>query len=78
MAEHSFWWTAMCVTVFYVSLLIFGIWEGTLWLSNPEAIPAIHRFYGPIISIAATALAIGFWIYLANVVLSVKGMYKKR
>lgn len=77
MAEHSFWWTAIGVATFYTSLMIFGIWEGQLWLSDPEAIPAIHRFYGPVISIAATGLAIGFWIYLANVVLSFKGLYKK-
>jgi len=77
MAEHSFWWTAIGVAIFYTSLMIFGIWEGQLWLTNPEAIPAIHRFYGPVISIAATGLAIGFWVYLANVLLSLKGIYKK-
>ncbi len=77
MAEHSFWWTAIGVAIFYTSLMIFGIWEGQLWLTNPEAIPAIHRFYGPVISVAATGLAIGFWIYLANVLLSLKGIYKK-
>jgi len=77
MAEHSFWWTAIGVAIFYTSLMIFGIWEGQLWLTNPEAIPAIHRFYGPVISIAATGLAIGFWVYLANVLLSFKDLYKK-
>jgi len=76
MAEHSFWWTTCGVTAFYTSLMIFGIWEGQLWLTTPEDIPAIHRFYGPVISIAATALAIGFWVYLANVLLSFKGLYK--
>ncbi|PCI43798.1 MAG: cytochrome oxidase [Proteobacteria bacterium] len=77
MAEHSFWWTAIGVSIFYTSLMIFGIWEGHLWLTDPEAIPAVHRFYGPVISIAATGLAIGFWVYLANVLLSLKGIYKK-
>jgi len=77
MAEHSFWWTAIGVSIFYTSLMIFGIWEGQLWLTRPEDIPAIHRFYGPVISIAATGLAIGFWVYLANVLLSLKGIYKK-
>jgi len=76
MAEHSFWWTICGVSAFYTSLMVFGIWEGNLWLTNPEAIPAIHRFYGPVISVTATALAIGFWVYLANVLLSVKGFYK--
>lgn len=77
MANMSFWWTAIGVSAFYVALMIFGIWEGILWQSDPEAIPAIHRFYGPVISVAATALAIGFWIYLANVLLSVKGIFKQ-
>jgi len=77
MAEQSFWWTICGVSAFYISLMIFGIWEGQLWLTTPEDIPAIHRFYGPVISTAATALAIGFWVYLANVLLSFKGIYKK-
>jgi cytochrome c oxidase cbb3-type subunit 1 len=77
MVEHSYWWTTLGVTAFYVSLMIFGIWEGELWLTDPEAIPAIHRFYGPVVSVAATCLAIGFWIYLANVLLSFKALCKK-
>jgi len=77
MAEHSFWWTTIGVSAFYISLMIFGIVEGNLWLSDPAAVPAIHRFYGPVISIAATVLAVGFWVYLANVLLTLKDIYKK-
>jgi len=72
MAEHSFWWTILGVGSFYILLLIFGFVEGYLWLHDPAAVPAIHRFYGPLISIASTVLAIGFWIYLANVILTVR------
>lgn len=76
MAEHSFWWTTIGVSSFYTSLMIFGIWEGHLWLTDPEAVPAVHRFYGPVISVAASVLAVGFWVYLANVWLTVKAYYK--
>jgi len=76
MADHSFWWTAIGVTAFYTSLMIFGIIEGNLWLSDPAAVPSVHRFYGPVISIAATVLAVGFWVYLANVLMTLKDIYK--
>lgn len=72
MAEHSFWWTTIGVSSFYILLLIFGTWEGILWSHNPAEVPNIHRFYGPMISVASTVLAIGFWVYLANVLLTVR------
>ncbi|HKJ83248.1 MAG TPA: cytochrome oxidase [Mariprofundaceae bacterium] len=72
MAQHSFWWTTIGVGSFYILLLIFGAWEGILWAHNPAEVPEIHRFYGPLISIASTVLALGFWIYLANVLLTVR------
>ncbi len=72
MAEHSFWWTTIGVGSFYILLLIFGIWEGLLWADNPAAVPAVHRYYGPLISIASTGLALGFWIYLLNVLLTIR------
>lgn len=78
MAEHSFWWTAIGVGSFYTALMIFGFIEGHYWLHQPERIQEIHRFYGPIISIAATILAVGFWIYLANVILTLKDVYKRK
>ncbi|RMH51196.1 MAG: cytochrome oxidase [Zetaproteobacteria bacterium] len=76
MAEHSFWWTAIGVGAFYIALMLFGAVEGELWLHDPEAVPAVHRFYGPVISVAASVLAVGFWIYLANVLLTLKDIYR--
>jgi len=76
LAEHSFWWTAIGVSAFYTALMIFGVIEGRLWLSDPTAIPAVHRYYGPVISVAASVLAIGFWVYLVNVLLTLKDIYK--
>jgi len=72
MVEHSFWWTTIGVFSFYTALMIFGTVEGWFWLHDPVVVPKIHRFYGPVISIAASVLAIGFWIYFANVLLSLR------
>ncbi len=72
LAEHSFWWTVVGVYAFYTSLMIFGAIEGNLFLHDPAALPAVHHYYGPVISVAASILAVGFWIYLANVALSVR------
>lgn len=76
LAEHSFWWTTIGVSCFYVSLMIFGFIEGDLFLHDPAAMPAVHRFYGPVISVAATILAVGFWVYLANVALTVRDYHR--
>ena len=78
MAEHSFWWTTIGVSSFYISLMIFGGIEGHLWLTDPEALPSVHRYYGPVISVAASVLAVGFWVYLVNVLLTLKDIYKQK
>jgi len=74
MAEYSFWCTLIGVGAFYILLLFFGGVEGYFWLHDPSAVPSIHRYYGPLISVASTVLAIGFWIYLANVLLTVRNI----
>jgi len=76
MANHSFWWTTIGVSCFYTALLIFGFIEGNLWLTDPAQVPSVHQYYGPVISVAASILAIGFWVYLANVLLTLKDIYK--
>jgi len=72
MVEHSFWWTAIGVGAFYLALLVFGGVEGYFWLHDPVRVQAIHRWYGPVISAASSALALGFWIYFANVYLTIR------
>lgn len=74
--EHTFWWTVLGITCFYSTLMTFGIWEGYLMLNNPDALPDVHRFYAPIISVAATVMGIGFWIYFANILLTIKQLYR--
>lgn len=76
LVEHTFWWTVIGITCFYSTLMVFGIWEGYLTLHHPDSVAALHRFYPTSISIAATVMGIGFWIYFANVFLTFKTIYK--
>lgn len=79
--EHTYWWTTLGIAGFYSTLMIFGILEGQALLANPNdstAIEAIHQYYGPTISLVATVMGIGFWVYFANIFLTVKQMRKDR
>jgi len=78
LVDHSFWWTAVGVTSFYTTLMVFGILEGHYLLSgDAEAGKALHRLYGPIISVASTVMGMGFWIFFANVLMTVKSIYQR-
>lgn len=77
LVEHTFWWTVVGVTCFYTTLMTFGIWEGYLTLHNPGAVMEAHRWYPPIIATAATVMGVGFWIYFANIFLTVKQTYRR-
>lgn len=71
LVEHSFWWTTLGIAGFYSTLMIFGILEGQALLSNiPGKVEEIHRYYGPMISIVASIMGIGFWVYFANIFLT--------
>jgi len=70
LVDHSFWWTSVGVFYFYSTQMVFGIWEGSLLLSDPQAIQHVHRYYGPIVASSGIIMATGFFVYLANVVLS--------
>lgn len=71
LVNHTFWWTTLGIAGFYSTLLIFGISEGICLLENPECLPKIHRFYGPVISVVSTVMGIGFWVFFANLYLTV-------
>lgn len=77
MVEHTFWWTTLGVAGFYSTLLIFGIWEGKLLLAGGD-VEAAHVYYGPVISIAATVMGMGFWIYFINLYMSLRRAREKR
>ncbi len=68
---HTFWWMTAGVFSFYSVQMVFGIWEGRVMLRAPDAVAAVHQWYGPLVAIAGTTMAIGFMIYFANIALSV-------
>ena len=78
LVDHSFWWTATGSCLFYTTLMIFGIVEGNLLLQDPAAVPAVHRYYAPIVSVVATVMAMGFWLFFANVFFTVRSIYRHR
>jgi hypothetical protein len=58
--------------------MVFGILEGHYLLSgNPEMGEAVHRLYGPVISVASTVMGAGFWIFFANVLMTVKSLRQR-
>lgn len=71
LVRHTFWWVSVGVYSFYIIQMVFGIWEGLLLHASPQDIPAVHRFYGPIMAVSGTTMAVGFCTYLANIVLTV-------
>lgn len=79
LVDHSFWWTAVGVTCFYSTLMIFGITEGRLLLQGEtDAIYEIHRYYRPLIATIATAMGMGFWIFFANVFMTARTVYSRK
>ena len=72
LVNHTYWWTTLGIAGFYSTLMTFGGLEGYLLLNAPERVAAVHRYYGPIISVVSTVMGIGFWVYFANLYLTVK------
>lgn len=68
--NQSLWWTAGGQFYFYVTLIVFGVLEGNALLHNPEAQQGIHHYYGPIIASSGIVMAIGFCLYLLNILLT--------
>ena len=72
LVNQSLWWTAVGQFYFYFTQITFGILEGNALLNNPTALPHIHQYYGPIVASSGIAMATGFCIFLANIILSLK------
>jgi cytochrome c oxidase cbb3-type subunit 1 len=70
LVDHSLWWTAFGQLYFYLTLIVFGTLEGNAMLHHPEDQEQIHHYYGLIIAGAGIMMAIGFSIYLVNIILS--------
>ena len=78
LVDYSFWGVAIGVSAFYVLLIIFGIIEGNMLLTDPKRVPEVHRYYAPIISVASTVMGIGFWTFFTNVFMTAKHIYKRQ
>ena len=72
LVEHTFWWTTFGIAGFYSTLMGFGIMEGRALLEDPNLVDDIHRFYGPTIGTVSTIMGIGFWVYFANIFLTLR------
>ncbi len=70
LVDHSLWWTALGQLYFYVTLVVFGALEGDALLNHPDDAARIHHYYSFIIAGAGIVMAIGFSVYLLNIVLS--------
>ncbi len=72
LVNHTYWWTTLGIAGFYSTLMIFGTVEGYLLLNEPERMADVHRFYGPIISVVSSVMGVGFWIFFANLFMTVR------
>ena len=75
MVNYTFWCVLVGAYLFYITQIVFGVWEGTLLNANPGAQPAVHRFYGPTTALASTIMGVGFWIYAVNIALTLRGAF---
>lgn len=73
LVEHTFWWTTLGIAGFYCTMIIFGTWEGELLLASRTADAAhVHRYYGYVISLVSTVMGMGFWIFFANIFMTLR------
>ena len=77
LAEHSFWWTTIGAVSFYLILMIFGAVEGVLLLDKSPELEHVHEIYRYTVPVAASIMGIGLWIYLTNIILTIKNVYKR-
>jgi len=78
LAEHSFWWTTIGALGFYLILMIFGVIEGVMLLDKSPELDHVHEIYRHVVAVSASVMGIGLWIYLANIILTIKSIYKKQ
>ena len=73
LVDWTFWCVIIGVYAFYAIQVGFGIYEGLLLTSQPEAIAGVHHIYGATTAIASTIMGIGFIIYMVNVCVTAFG-----
>ena len=70
LVDHTLWWTAIGQFYFYFTLIIFGLLEGNAFLHDQNELAHIDYYYHYILAGAGIVMAIGFAIYLLNIVLT--------
>lgn len=74
--EDQYWRTSIGVSGFYVALIVFGSVEDNLLLHDPAPRPAVHRYYASVLRAVGTVMGIGFWVFFANVFLTLRNTKK--
>jgi len=77
LAEHSFWWTTLGALSFYLVLMIFGIIEGVMLLHQSPGLDHVDTIYRSLVPIFASIMGIGLWIYLVNIILTIKNVFRR-
>lgn len=74
LVDLTFWLTAVGAYGFYAAEMGFGIAEGLVWnQASPEQIAVIDHYHAPAVALAATIMAAGFFCYLVNIGLTLRG-----
>jgi hypothetical protein len=74
----KFWWTTIGAMCFYLILMVFGVIEGVLLLDKKSIeLDHVHQIYRSVVAVSASIMGIGLWIYLTNIMLTIKNIYKR-
>lgn len=76
LAEHSFWWTTIGALLFYLVLMVFGGIEGVMLLDRSPDLDHVNNIYRSVVAVSASIMGIGLWIYLTNIILTIKNVFK--
>jgi cytochrome c oxidase cbb3-type subunit 1 len=74
LAATSFWFSAIGVGIFYLSLVILGLIEGNLvhaGMSYAQALEAVGPIHHVLIITGAILMGLGYWTYITNIFLTV-------
>jgi cytochrome c oxidase cbb3-type subunit 1 len=78
LAETSFWFSALGVATFYISLVLLGLIEGNMihtGMTYAQALEAVGPMHHILIITGAMLMGLGYWTYITNIFLTV---FRKR
>lgn len=74
LATTSFWFSAIGVGTFYISLVLLGLIEGNLMhagMTYAQALEAVGPIHHVLIITGAMLMGFGYWTYIVNIYLTV-------